>query len=97
MIKFIKHIFRTFFVFYNGQKLKSKKENIRLSQFKRYVHTSTVIFNNEIILGDARKESLYDIWNGERYQQFRKDHFEFARGIKCTEQCDMKLVGNYFV
>ena len=54
-------------------------------------------FNNEIILGDARKESLYDIWNGDRYQQFRKDHFEFARGIKCTEQCDMKLIGNYFV
>lgn len=53
-------------------------------------------FNNEIILGDARKESLYDIWNGEKYQQFRKDHFSLTRGIKCTEQCDMKLVGNYF-
>ena len=54
-------------------------------------------FNNEIILGDARKESLYDIWNGQKYQQFRKDHFELTHGIKCTEQCDMKLVGNYFV
>ena len=54
-------------------------------------------FNNEIILGDARKESLYDIWNGKKYQQFRKDHFELTHGIKCTEQCDMKLVGNYFV
>ena len=53
-------------------------------------------FNNEIILGDARKESLYDIWNGEKYQQFRKDHFSLTRGIKCTEQCDMKLIGNYF-
>jgi radical SAM protein with 4Fe4S-binding SPASM domain len=53
-------------------------------------------FNNEIILGDARKESLYDIWNGEKYQQFRKDHFFLTRGIKCTEQCDMKLIGNYF-
>jgi len=54
-------------------------------------------FNNEIILGDARKESLYDIWNGKKYQQFRKDHFELTHGIKCAEQCDMKLVGNYFV
>ena len=54
-------------------------------------------FNNEIILGDARKESLYDIWNGKKYQQFRKDHFSLIRGIKCTEQCDMKLAGNYFV
>lgn len=53
-------------------------------------------FNNEIILGDARQESLYAIWNGERYQQFRKDHFELTPGIKCTEQCDMKLVGHYF-
>jgi len=53
-------------------------------------------FNNEIILGDARKESLYDIWNGKKYQQFRKDHFSITPGIKCTEQCDMKLVGNYF-
>jgi radical SAM protein with 4Fe4S-binding SPASM domain len=53
-------------------------------------------FNNEIILGDARKESLYDIWNGEKYLQFRRDHFDLTPGIKCTEQCDMKLVGNYF-
>ena len=54
-------------------------------------------FNNEIILGDTRKESLYDIWNGGKYHQFRKDHFELTHRIKCTEQCDMKLVGNYFV
>jgi len=54
-------------------------------------------FNNEIILGDARKKSLYDIWNGKKYRQFRKDHFELTHGIKCTEQCDMKLVGNYFI
>ena len=53
-------------------------------------------FNNEIILGDARRESLYDIWNGKKYQQFRRDHFELKPGIKCTEQCDMKLAGNYF-
>ena len=23
-------------------------------------------YNNEIILGDAKSESLYDIWNGEK-------------------------------
>ncbi len=50
-------------------------------------------FNNEIILGDTRKESLYDIWNGGRYAQLRKGHFELKPGIKCTEQCDMKLIG----
>lgn len=50
-------------------------------------------YDNEIILGDARKESLYDIWNGKKYRKFRKDHFELTPGIKCIEQCDMTLVG----
>lgn len=54
-------------------------------------------FNNEIILGDVRKESLYDIWNGEKYNRFRNAHFELTQGIKCAGQCDMKLIGNYFV
>ena len=52
-------------------------------------------FNNEIILGDANTESLYDIWNGEKYQKFRADHFNLTPGIKCTEQCDMKLIGSF--
>ena len=54
-------------------------------------------FNNEIVLGDAKTESLCDIWNGEKYFQFRKDHFSLISGIKCTEKCDMKLIGSYFV
>lgn len=53
-------------------------------------------FNNEIILGDARKESLYAIWNGEKYKRFREDQFNVKRGIKCAEQCDMKLIGEYW-
>ena len=53
-------------------------------------------FNNEIILGNAKTESLNDIWNGERYRKLRQDHFDMTSGIKCTEQCDMKLVGESF-
>lgn len=53
-------------------------------------------FNNEIILGDATKETLHAIWNGEKYHRFREDHFRLTQGIKCTAQCDMKLVGEYF-
>ena len=53
-------------------------------------------FNNEIVLGDVRNESLLDIWNGEKYVQFRKDQFNLKPGIKCTEQCDMKLIGSFF-
>jgi radical SAM protein with 4Fe4S-binding SPASM domain len=52
-------------------------------------------FNNEIILGDAKKESLLDIWNGEQYKRFRENHFNVSPGIKCTEQCDMKLIGHF--
>jgi radical SAM protein with 4Fe4S-binding SPASM domain len=50
-------------------------------------------YNNEIILGDIRKESLYDIWNGKRYNEFRESHMDLKPGIKCTEQCDMSLIG----
>ena len=52
-------------------------------------------FNNEIILGDASKESLLDIWNGEKYHQFRWDHFNRTLGLKCRDQCDMHLIGEY--
>ena len=52
-------------------------------------------FNNEIILGNAKNESLYDIWNGEKYRKFRENHFDLTPGIKCTEQCDMKLIGMF--
>ncbi len=50
-------------------------------------------FNNEIILGDVHKQSLKEIWDGERYRQFRKDHIAVKKGMKCNEQCDMKLIG----
>jgi radical SAM protein with 4Fe4S-binding SPASM domain len=52
-------------------------------------------FNNEIVLGDATKESLSDIWNGEKYSQFRWDHFNKKPSLKCTEQCDMHMIGEY--
>lgn len=52
-------------------------------------------FNNEIILGNSQTESLYDIWNGEKYRKFRLDHFNLTPGIKCSEQCDMQLIGNF--
>ncbi len=53
-------------------------------------------FNNEIILGDARTEPLAAIWNGARYAEFRRSHFDMPDGIKCTKQCDMKLLGEFF-
>lgn len=50
-------------------------------------------FNNEIILGDVNKDTLYDIWHGETYDKFRQDHLTVCENMKCNEQCDMKLIG----
>ncbi len=51
-------------------------------------------FNNEIILGDARKQTLKEIWDSEEYKKFRYQHINMNDEIKCTHQCDMKLVGD---
>lgn len=52
-------------------------------------------FNNEIIMGNVKNESLYDIWNGQKYTDFREMHLDLRKNIKCTEQCDMKLIGEF--
>jgi radical SAM protein with 4Fe4S-binding SPASM domain len=52
-------------------------------------------FNNEIILGDTHNESMAEIWNGKKYLKFRNDHFDLTPGLKCTEQCDMHLIGSF--
>jgi wyosine [tRNA(Phe)-imidazoG37] synthetase (radical SAM superfamily) len=52
-------------------------------------------FNNEIILGDTRTQTLHDIWNGPAYHKLREDHFNLTPGIKCSGQCDMKLLGSF--
>jgi MoaA/NifB/PqqE/SkfB family radical SAM enzyme len=49
-------------------------------------------FNNEIILGNTKNNSLVDIWNGELYNQFRNDQLN-NNDIKCVNQCDMKILG----
>lgn len=52
-------------------------------------------YNNEIILGDARCQSLWEIWNSDAYRKFRHDHLRLTPGLKCTERCDMTLVGSF--
>lgn len=52
-------------------------------------------YNNEIILGNVKENSLYEIWNGEKYNKFRQDHYNVTKGLKCNEECDMHLVGEY--
>ena len=60
------------------------------------IHMCMEDYNNEIFLGDSLNTSLYDIWNGALYKKFRRDHFKLTPCIKCTEECDMPLVGKYF-
>jgi wyosine [tRNA(Phe)-imidazoG37] synthetase (radical SAM superfamily) len=52
-------------------------------------------FNNEIVLGDAGQETLFDIWNGEKYRRLRLDHIHHTKNIRCSARCDMKLIGEY--
>jgi radical SAM protein with 4Fe4S-binding SPASM domain len=52
-------------------------------------------YNNEIILGHVNEDSLMNIWNGKKYRRLREDHLTLKRKIKCTEECDMRLVGEY--
>jgi len=51
-------------------------------------------FNNEIVLGDGNVQDLLSVWNGKSYGDFRRQHFERPVGIKCVDQCDMKLIGD---
>ncbi len=88
------------------QNKKCRTKSIHWTEFCQFPWSSMTIksdgeaamcvedYNNEIILGDTKKETLYGIWNGEKYRKIREDHFNLTRGIKCTKRCDMNLVGN---
>jgi radical SAM protein with 4Fe4S-binding SPASM domain len=52
-------------------------------------------YNKEIILGDAKEQSLIEIWNSNKYYEFRWLHILMDKKVKCTQECDMKLVGEY--
>jgi wyosine [tRNA(Phe)-imidazoG37] synthetase (radical SAM superfamily) len=53
-------------------------------------------FNNEIILGDAKTTSLYDIWNGAAYTALRRNHIDLSESTHCTNgKCDMRPVGKF--
>lgn len=53
-------------------------------------------FNNEILLGDTKYSTLYDIWNSHIYNLFRKSHIYNNCNIKCSKQCDMKMIGECY-
>lgn len=89
---------------YNNKRLQTK--SLHWIEFCQFPWSSMTIksngeaamcvedFNNDIILGDAKEKPLYEIWNGSKYTEFRRTHLELDRKIKCTVNCDMKLIGN---
>lgn len=49
-------------------------------------------YDAEIFLGDANKQSLAEVWNGLKYEQFRHWHATgtFPKGHKCVDRCDIR-------
>ena len=47
-------------------------------------------YNCEMTLGNINEKSLDEIWNGEKYTDFRRWHVtgEFPTGFKCVNRCD---------
>lgn len=54
-------------------------------------------YNAEIVFGNIKDQSLEQMWNSEKYREFRNWHIsgEFPKGHKCNERCDMKKLYTY--
>jgi|TARA_Y100000294_G_C8522497_1_gene323491 radical SAM protein with 4Fe4S-binding SPASM domain len=57
----------------------------------------TQIPNNEIVLGNVKIQTLEEIWNGEKYKEFRKMHItgNFPEKHKCKNNCDQVKLYEY--
>ena len=54
-------------------------------------------YNDMMIMGNLFGDSLYDIWNGNKYKIFRNKHFDLDPNIKCSMECDNKLIGEFIL
>jgi radical SAM protein with 4Fe4S-binding SPASM domain len=54
-------------------------------------------YNNEMVFGNIKENSLEDIWNSSAYEKFRSWHINgnFPTGYKCNERCDIKKIYHY--
>ena len=59
----------------------------------------TQISNNEIVLGNINENSLEEIWNGKKYEEFRKMHIsgKFPENHKCLKNCDQVKLFEYLI
>jgi len=54
-------------------------------------------YDCELALGNAKEDSLENIWNGEKYAALRNFHItgNFPAGHKCKERCDIPKLYQY--
>ena len=54
-------------------------------------------FNCEMSMGNVMEQSLEEIWNSEKYKEFRMMHISgnIPKEYRCKERCDLKLVADY--
>jgi radical SAM protein with 4Fe4S-binding SPASM domain len=54
-------------------------------------------FNCEMAMGNVMNKSLEEIWNSEKYKDFRMMHVTggFPERYRCKERCDLKKVADY--
>lgn len=48
-------------------------------------------YDAEMAMGHIREQSLDEIWNGEKYKEFRNSHIsgQFSKEYKCKDRCDL--------
>lgn len=80
--------------------------SIHWSEFCQYPWSSMAIdssgkaigcssdYDSELVLGDTRTQTLWNIWNGEPAKRFRENHINVSQ-YRCFERCDRKMVGEY--
>jgi len=51
-------------------------------------------YDCEMVMGNVNEQSLDEIWNGEKYNKFRKLHIlgDFPKDFKCSDRCDNTMV-----
>lgn len=52
-------------------------------------------YDADMVLGEVTKDSLYDIWNSDRYELFRWTHLIAPPGSRCIDSCDMWVYGKW--
>ncbi len=54
-------------------------------------------FNCEMKMGNVMEQSLEEIWNSDKYKEFRMMHItgDVPKEYRCKERCDLKLVADY--